>query len=171
MKDFKETQWFNQWFMLLTLLIPLGLMIYCIYAWYIAGVRVDKVAVDDTTGQIVVLGLLGFTTLFLVSMRMYTKIDQDGIHYCFWPFVVKWRKVSWYDVESAVVKQYKPIADFGGWGIKMSMSKGFWAFSVKGKQGIFIRQRDGKELMLGTQKKDEATKILQYYLKKKTHEA
>ncbi len=171
MKDFKETQWFNQWFMLLTLLIPLGLMIYCIYAWYIAGVRVDKVTVDDTTGQIVVLGLLGFTSLFLVSMRMYTKIDQEGIHYCFWPFVVKWRKVSWYDVESAVVKQYKPIADFGGWGIKMSMSKGIWAYSVKGKQGIFIRQRDGKELMLGTQKKDEAAKILQYYLKKKTHEA
>lgn len=173
MNEFKETQWFNRWFMLLTLLIPLGIMLYCIYAWYIQGVGVDKVPADDYAGQALVLGLLGFTCLFMFSLQLHSKIDQDGIHYRYLPFILRWRKLSWYDIESCELKTYAPISDYGGWGIKKSWNAkpAHWSYTISGNQGLFIVLRSGKSLLLGTRKAAEAERVVQYHLKKRTHES
>lgn len=159
--------------MLAILIMPVSITIYCIYAWYIAGIRVDKVAADDTTGQLIVLGLMGFTILFMLSMRLYTKVDSEGIHFKYIPFIWQWRKYSWYDIASCEIKTFDPLSDFGGWGIKKSWKgkPANWSYTVKGDRGIYIALKNGKTLIIGTQKGDEALEHIQKFVKPNKHES
>ena len=172
MSEFKEVQWFNQWFMLITLMVPVGIGLYCIYAWYIAGIGVDKVSVEDTSGQLLVLGLLAFTTLFMLSMRLYTKVNEQGVHFKFLPFIWNWRKYSWYDIEICEIRSFDPLSDFGGWGLKKSLKgqPAQWSYTVKGNEGVFLGLKNGKTLIIGTQKSKEAQSFIQKFKKTKSYE-
>ncbi|NKI33450.1 hypothetical protein [Croceivirga thetidis] len=165
MREFKETQWFSQWWMQLINFGLLGLLGYFYYQWYVAKEAVDKVGVDDTTGQIIVTValLIGFGITYI--FRLYTRIDETGIHYKFFPFHFTEKSISWYDVEKCHVRKYQPITEYGGWGIKFMPGGGGRVYSTKGNMGVQLELKNGKKVLFGTQKPEEAQKILGKYFK------
>lgn len=48
------------------------------------------------------------------------------------------------------VRQYRPILDYGGWGIRWAPGKG-WAYTVRGNLGVQLELSDGKRLLVGSQ--------------------
>ncbi|MBK8703741.1 MAG: hypothetical protein IPN33_08970 [Saprospiraceae bacterium] len=58
------------------------------------------------------------------------------------------------------VRQYKPIAEFGGWGLRYSMSGKGRALNVSGNMGLQLEFKDGKKLLIGTQKPKEIELVL-----------
>jgi len=94
--------------------------------------------------------------LLLYFLRLKTKIDQQGIHIRFIPFV--WNKlITWDQVEKVYGRTYT-LMDFGGWGYRFS-SQGI-AYNTKGKYGLQLILKNGKRIMIGTQKPKEIERVL-----------
>ena len=56
------------------------------------------------------------------------------------------------------IREYKPIMEYGGWGIRGFGSNR--ALNIKGKIGLQLVFKNGQKLLIGTQKADEIVKIL-----------
>jgi hypothetical protein len=67
--------------------------------------------------------------------------------------------VKWSEIKSIQLRKYKPIREYGGWGIRFSFTEGK-AYTIKGDEGIQLVLNSGKKFLIGTQK----TKELRNYL-------
>lgn len=164
MKVFKEEQRFTKLWIILIIaistLIPLGIIIKD----YSDG---NKAYSTATLILIIFLIMLPFTIIFI--FKLTTKIDETGIYYQFFPFHFSSKKIAWSELNSAKVKIYDPIGDFGGWGFRtgflFNKSKGK-AMNVSGDIGIQLEFKNGKKLLIGTQKENEAKSVLETYQNK-----
>lgn len=111
-------------------------------------------------GAISVGAVIGF--LRLIALK--TRIDEQGVYYKFIPFHFNEKAISWYDIAHCHTRTYKPIREYGGWGYRISPSKGK-ALNVKGNRGVQIEFKNGNSLLLGTQRPDEAQKVINKYHK------
>ena len=102
--------------------------------------------------QIVSLGTLSPFTL-------KTTIDESGITYCYSPLNIKSHTILWKDIDSAYVRTYKPVMEYGGWGIKYSFKHGK-VYNVKGKEGLQLVLKNGKHILFGTQKPEDVKKFI-----------
>ena len=164
MKVFKEEQRFTQtWLIVLmafSLVVPLVLIIR----------EFLKENSEFTVGGF--LGAVGVLIASIVPIfffKLITRIDEVGIHYRFFPFHFKTKRITWREIEKAYVRIYDPIGDYGGWGLKggflWNKSKGI-AINVSGDIGIQLELKTGKKILIGTQKKQEATSVIETYTKK-----
>ncbi|WP_211290291.1 hypothetical protein [Polaribacter gangjinensis] len=161
MKVFKEEQRFTQlWLIILIIfssLVPIGVVI--------SEYQKDENAFSvEMLLVIILLILVPLAIIFL--FKLSTRIDEQGIHYQFFPFHFSDRKISWNEISKAYVRTYDPIGEFGGWGLKggniFNKSKGK-AINVSGDIGIQLELKNGKKLLIGTQKEAEAKSVLQTY--------
>ncbi len=95
--------------------------------------------------------------LFLI-MRLEVEVGESSFRYRFIPFLPFWREFEISSIQSAEAVKYRPIIEYGGWGIRYG--RGIWAYTVSGNRGVVIRIRNGKTFMLGTKKPDELTRSL-----------
>lgn len=65
--------------------------------------------------------------------------------------------ILWSQLDDLYVKDYNPIADYGGWGYRNG-SQGK-AYNTKGSVGLQLIFKDGSRLLIGSQKKDELIRI------------
>lgn len=107
----------------------------------------------------VFLLIMTMTMALLGSIKLYTRIDREGVHFRMTPFHFREQTIYWEDIDQIHVRQYEPIKEYGGWGIKVGL-KGGKAYNIKGNFGIQIRKKDGKSLLLGTQLPEEAARHL-----------
>jgi hypothetical protein len=118
-----------------------------------------------------VLTLLGISisVAFIFFFKLKTRIDEIGIHYQFSPFHLKMKLIKWEEITKTQVRSYDPISEYGGWGIK---GGSFWnkekgkCVNISGDIGIQVEFKNGKQLLIGTQKKEEATNVLMTYQNK-----
>ena len=70
------------------------------------------------------------------------------------PFVK--RNYSFNEIETYKVIDYGFV---GGWGIRYTMKYGT-VYNTKGTKGLFIKLKDGKTMVVGTQKPEELQRII-----------
>lgn len=104
---------------------------------------------------------MGTIFLFLMSLKLETRIDPYTIKYRYFPFISKWRTITKDEVKSIEVISYSPITDYGGWGIKGNRSTK--AYSILGDQGLLIDVGQKKKIMIGTQKASELNSFLDHW--------
>lgn len=165
MRTFKEVQWFNQWWLQLINLSLLIILVYVCYVWYFSEKAVDKVAADNWIMQAVVLSSLVLTLLLLYILKLRTEINESGIHYQFFPFHSTKKSICWEEMEDCGVRTYHAIKEYGGWGFRASFGNGR-AYNVKGNQGIQISLKNGRKLLIGTQRMEEAALVIDRYSNK-----
>jgi len=162
MKSYKETQHIRIWWMWASLAAMNILFVYIFIQQVILHKPFGRTPLPDSTIVLLLvigLGLLAFCSLISFKMR----IDDVGIHYKYLPFYVKYTTITWYNVSDAYVRDYNPLYEYGGWGIKGSAKNK--SLSVSGKTGLQLVLRDGKRLMLGTRHPVEVKAIAQYYFR------
>jgi hypothetical protein len=59
-------------------------------------------------------GLVLLVTVLFAFLRLDTAIRQDGNYYRFLSFQWKYKKISWDRISRTSVRQYSPIAEYGG---------------------------------------------------------
>ena len=96
--------------------------------------------------------------LLFIWLKLETSLDIHGISYRMRPF--KWHYLPWSDVQRAYLKEYSPISEFGGWGIK-GYSRKNMAFNVSGNQGLQLELTDGRRILLGTQQPEKLRHALE----------
>lgn len=161
MRIFKETQRFNQLWLLILLgfsaVIPLGIII---------KEFIESPEKMSSNELIISILVIIFATGFIFFFKLDTRIDEKGIHYQFFPFHFKLKTITWNTIEKAYVRTYDPLREYGGWGLKggalWNKSKGK-AINVFGDIGIQLELKNGKKLLIGTQKEQEAKQVLATY--------
>lgn len=162
---YKEEQRFNQWWMW-AIIIPvvIGMMIlFChkLYVWFM----LDENIPEDIELYYQVL-IIVFAMVFTMALaygifiaKLETQIKNGAIHYRFIPFIFKWRKIVKSDITDWSVRQYNPIAEYGGWGVRFTFGKSR-AVNVKGNKGLQLVLKSGKKLLIGTQKPEELRNVM-----------
>ena len=156
---FHEEQRYNQWWLWLILIITLLSVVipfsYGIYSQVVLGKPFgDK---PTSTEGLIVTGiftaLLMLFILFIVAkMRLKTKITADGIFYCYPPLIRKWKRISPVEIETYEIRTFRAIHEFNGYGIKKRRKYGT-AYIIAGNTGLQIYLKNGKKILIGTQKK------------------
>ncbi len=112
-------------------------------------------------GILLIFPILSFGNYDGAGINFYYV--EQGFFYQFFPIHFSYHKISFEEIESVEAIDYKPIKDYGGWGIKF----GFKAksYTTSGNQGVMLKLKCGKNLLFGSQKNKELEKILKFYLR------
>jgi len=154
---FNEIQRFRQWWIYLIIIISIGAWGYAFFTSINAS-EAEKAAPDlymILTGLIPIL-----LVVLLMVLRLETKIRNDGIYYQFKPLQFKIQHIAPEEIVSFEVRKYNPLTEYGGWGIRAGGKKYGKAYNVSGNMGLQLYLKNGKKLLLGTQKMREIEKAM-----------
>ena len=140
---FEENQKFTQWW-LWVILLSFPIM------------SVGPFDENEINGYHVLIGLAIPLLFYLIELRI--KVNEDGLHYQFFPFHIKSHTIKLEDIEKFKATEYSPLKEYGGWGIKYGF-KGK-AYNVSGNKGVKILLKNGSNIMFGSQKYKELEKAL-----------
>jgi hypothetical protein len=156
---FTERQKFKQWWLWLLLLGVNGLFLFGVFKQVVGGQQFGDKPMTNGLLLFATGGVLLVTLLFL-SFRLDTTIKQDGIYVRFFPFHIKAKHYTWNSLTKSFVRQYSPLTEYGGWGLRLGLfGKGF-AYNVSGDKGLQLEFTNNKKLLIGTNKSDELTETL-----------
>jgi len=96
--------------------------------------------------------------LIFSFVKLDTEIDEHGINIKYSYFYK--RRVLFNDIAAAYVRKYRPIVEYGGWGIK-GWKKSNRAYNVRGNKGLQLELLDSDRVLIGTQKPDELAEIIE----------
>ncbi len=130
------------------------------YQLYLGQPYGDKPMGDYALMITIVLMTLLFGGVFwlLRSAQLVCTIDQDVITYHLQPYQFKPTVISWSDVSSWEITEYNAISQYGGWGVRMTSSG--MAYIIDGNKGLKLLLRNGKSILIGTQKEAELRAFL-----------
>lgn len=161
---YKEEQKFNQFWIWLIMLFIGGLWIWQL----VQQVFMDIPFGTDPAPDIVVI-LMGFFPLggilLFRLLTLETEINDSGVYYRFKPFQHKPKIIKPEDILHYEVKKYRPIIDYGGWGVRYGSSKNGKAYNVSGNIGVLFEFKNGKKFMLGTQNPEPIRSALEKLMK------
>lgn len=150
---FTETQRFNQWWIWLIILATSVVPFLGIYKQIIHKEPFGDNPMSNEGLIITAVIPMLFILLFLL-IRLETTITQKELSFQFFPFVK--RNYSFEDIETLKVINYGFV---GGWGIRFTMKYGT-VYNTRGNKGLFIKLKNEKTLVIGTQKPEELEKII-----------
>jgi len=158
--QFHEKQRFNQWW--IWLLIS-GLLLTSYYTCIQEVVYGQSVDSDGPSGTAAFLPPVIMTIILLLFLllRLETRIDQEGVHVRFFPIHRTWRTYPWTHIAHVEVRAYRPLLEYGGWGLRGIGSNR--ALNVAGKIGIQLVFASGDKLLIGTQRGGEAKIVIAKY--------
>lgn len=93
---------------------------------------------------------IGFPLLFLI-MRPIVEVSEESLTIHYIPLTK--RTVPLADIEDVAARTYKPLREFGGWGVRGSGHR--QAYNVSGNQGVEVTLRNGDTIMIGSQRAPE----------------
>jgi Family of unknown function (DUF6141) len=159
--DFKEVQGFKIWWAWLALFTMNVLFMYAIVQQVILRRPFGSKPAPDFVLVIVELFFLLFL-IFLISIKLKTRITDTGIYYRFFPFQFKETAIEWHELKDAYIRQYNSFHEYGGWGIRYGSAKTGKAIntSASSNKGLQLQFNDGKLLLIGTGKPDEIQMII-----------
>ena len=151
--EFKENQRFTQWWLWLILII-IGIIpfIGIIKQIFLKESFGSKPMSDNglITYSIFSLALL----VFVGIIKLKTTINKESIEMRFFPLTKK--TIKWNEIQSAKVLNYGFV---GGWGIRLWTGYGT-VYNIKGNKGLALELKNGKKLLIGTQKESELKEFI-----------
>lgn len=150
---FREVQRFGLWCYLL---------LVCVIGF---SAVITLFAVPPEQSVIRILGI-GLPILFLVlflTLKLETKVRSDGLYVRFFPFHIRYKKFGAADLERYYARTYKPMLEYGGWGIRFG--KNGRAYNANGNKGVQLVLKNGKRLLIGSQMPDELVEAISSIMK------
>ncbi len=145
---FYETQHFSKWIFILVIAIVIFVFILNLN---IASETFEGLSSKGDSIAVIILSFflpISITALIFL-MKLQTTVKPDCIYIRFFPLRTK--KISFDQIEQCYARKYKPILEYGGWGIRGSFSKGK-AYNARGNKGVQLVLKNGKKILIGSQK-------------------
>jgi hypothetical protein len=156
---FSERQKFKQWWLLAILLSINTLFIFGVCKQVILGKQFGDKPMSDA-GLLTITGLFLLATILIFTSRLDTVIKSDGIYVRFFPFHLTFKHYKWNSLTKSFVREYSPITEYGGWGLRLGLFGKGTAFNVSGDKGLQLEFNNHKKLLIGTNKPAELTETL-----------
>lgn len=109
------------------------------------------------TGTLVILFVIGITAL-LAACKLITEVRSDGLYIRFVPPHLSFRRIPLEDLESFAALTYRPMREYGGWGIKGG--RGGKAYNVSGDRGVRLNYATGRHMLIGSQRAEELAQAI-----------
>ena len=148
-ETFSEVQRIRHWWLWLILLFVAAL------AWwsFVRQIVLDRPfgtnpGPDWMVWLIVVLCGVLIPVGFLLA-KLDVRVSAAGLRLHYVPFRNRWIDAS--DLVDWKVVEYRPLREWGGWGIRYGFRRG-WAYTAYGNRGVQLTLAGGKRLLVGSQR-------------------
>lgn len=148
---FYEKQSFRQWWLWLIIISVLGFFSYN---------TVENAEFFSTTELIISIAIPILILILFFIIKLETKIDELGIRVRLFPFHLQFKYFPWAIIQKVYIREYSPIGEYGGWGLRSGLFGKGKAYNVSGNIGLQLVFNDNKKLLIGTQKSKEIEKFL-----------
>jgi len=164
MKDIiiSEVQWFRKttwlYVVILIWLFMVSISVYGLYSQLVLDIPFGTNPMSDEVLLISTFFSVLLPTLLLILFfigRLEINIASDGLYYRYIPFINKYRHIKPVDIKQSETRKYKPIREFGGWGVRYSLKYKINCYNVRGNLGLYIELHNGKKILLGSQNPHE----------------
>ena len=81
--------------------------------------------------------------------RLVTEVTVTGVRVRLAPWQPHGREVRWGSVVRFAAVTYRPLRDYGGWGIRGTRRHG--AYNARGDRGVFLELAGGATFVVGSQ--------------------
>ena len=130
----------------------------------------ESISQTDGSGKIgifISLTILLLVGLLFLNLKLKTRIDEKGIYFQFYPIHFSYRTIAWNEISTCYVRQYNAFLEYGGWGFRISFRQKIGrAYNVQGNIGLQIDLKNGKKILIGTQKKEDMQRVIDKYKNK-----
>jgi hypothetical protein len=98
--------------------------------------------------------LMGVAFLYLFfRCELTTEVRTTGLFVRYSPFHRTFQQIPLERLRSCEARKYRPIMEYGGWGIRMGIAKK--AYNVSGNRGVELMYEAGNKLLIGSKKADQ----------------
>jgi hypothetical protein len=163
---FEEEQSIRQpWVWILTLLTSAAVIVMFTHALY-QQLHLGKPWGTNpaSDNMLLVFAVLGFVLaiglpLLLLGTRLIVRVDRTHLHIRYRPFFRQ--SIQLEQIMRFEPCTYRPLRDYGGWGIRIWLFGKGWAYNVSGNRGVQLELSGGKRLLIGSQQPDALAKAIQ----------
>lgn len=103
---------------------------------------------------------IGFPIAFMI-MRLVVEVSERELVIRYIPLAK--RNVLLSDIEKVEARTYRPLREYGGWGVRGTAHHR--AYNVWGNQGVEIKLHSGDTIMIGSQKASELALAIEAQLR------
>jgi hypothetical protein len=116
----------------------------------------DKV--QTSIGLFVSSIISGGISFMFNKAKLIMQIRTDGIYVSFPPLRNFYTIYYWENIDKLFIREYNPIGEYGGWGIKGRGNN--LAYNVSGNIGIQLVLINDSKLLIGTNQPEEIANVL-----------
>lgn len=100
------------------------------------------------------LAAVGVAAFFLLAInaffiRLDVEVRADHIHIAFGPIHLVRKRIPFKDIEDVRGLTYRPLLEFGGWGIRPRPKRTAW--TIRGNQAAAVKLRSGRQIYVGSE--------------------
>jgi hypothetical protein len=155
---FREEQRMNSvWWVMLIVYAVTALIWWSFISQIILGEPWGSNPAPDWMMWLLWLGIGIGLPIFFNMMRLIVEVGPAGVRIRYAPILT--RLIPFTEISLVEARKYKPIREYGGWGIRGWSSKDV-AYNVKGDQGVELTLFDGRKIMIGSQKSESLAKAI-----------
>jgi hypothetical protein len=155
---YHEEQRFRQWWVWALVVGPAALAWWLFVEQIIRGKPVGQNPAPDW-GTWVLWLLIGIGLPLLFGMvALVLEVNGTEVLIRYRPF--SRRAIPLAEIEKVQARTYNAVREYGGWGIK-GWSKDKVAYNVSGDRGVELTMKDGRTVMLGSQRADELAAVIE----------
>lgn len=158
--EFTEKQHLKLWW--LYILLGIETIIVC-SVMFLGKQKISWQELRDAYYLPIVAILIPYIIIYIVTNNAFTiKINANGIHYRYWPFVRN-RTLSWQQINAVYLRKFDALGEYGGWGYRHRL---WFKFNDKayifndGNLGLQIELANNKKILFSTSKLEELTLFL-----------
>jgi len=146
--DFREEQRIDMWWVRLAVLIPAAVILSIFVQQIVLGKPYGPHPAPNWLVWLLAAILCVGVPALIWVMRLTVTVSDAGVHIRYYPFVN--RTIPFEDIHGFCARSYRPIREFGGWGIRTGLGKKM-AYNARGNLGVELYLRDTKSIMIGSQ--------------------
>lgn len=119
-----------------------------VFVGVVTVLAVPSTPSDEAPLLLIGPGVVALIALLFTLSHLDVDVTDDAVTVAFrylWPA----RRIAMEDIVGLEVKRYRPLVDYGGWGVRLGPAG--WAFSTGGTVGVKLRLRRGFPVLIGTE--------------------
>ena len=142
---FREEQKFES-FWTAVWLVPVAMIGYGLYRQSISSILLWPALVVTVV-----------VAVWINRLKLITEVRSDvlWIH-----FVLLWpeRSIAWNEIQRSEAITYRPVKDFGGWGVRWA-ARGV-VYNARGKRGVRMVLVSGERVLVGSQRAEDLARAI-----------
>ena len=153
-----EVQGLRLWWVWAIMLLVVGVSWWAFLAQIVGGEPWGNRPAPDWVVWLI-FGLFGIISpLVLLFARLIVTVGDDAVRIRWIPFGRK--TVALADIESCIARTYRPIREYGGWGVRWAGKRGT-AWNAHGNRGVQLVLTNGKRLLIGSQQAEALAEAIE----------